>query len=61
MSEPKRLLRISDVMERTTFSRSHIYARMKRGEFPRALSLGPKCTRWLESDINEWLEEQTKG
>jgi prophage regulatory protein len=58
MSQPRKLLRITDVMERTALSRSYIYARIKRGAFPAPISLGYKCSRWRAEDIDAWISQQ---
>lgn len=55
-----RLLRMADVMERTALSRSYIYARIKRGEFPKPLSLGHKCSRWTSDEIDAWVKSQMR-
>lgn len=57
-TENQKLLRITDVMELTAFSRSYIYARAKRGEFPKPINLGYKCSRWVAGDIEEWIRQQ---
>lgn len=57
-NQPPRLLRIEDVMERTSLSRSHIYSMVRRHEFPSPRKLGPKCSRWLESDVVAWVLER---
>jgi len=54
-NKEKCLLRITDVMTRTSLSRSHIYALVRRGQFPAPVKLGPKCARWVESDVDAWL------
>lgn len=54
------LLRITDVMKKTTLSRSYIYAKVKRGEFPAPISLGYKCSRWVACDVDAWLIAQQK-
>ena len=51
-----KLLRISDVMECTALSRSYIYRLIQRGEFPKPVQLGEKCSRWFEPEISEWIE-----
>lgn len=51
---PERLLKIGDVMERTSLSRAHIYALMKRGDFPAQRKLGHRCARWVESEVDAW-------
>lgn len=50
-----RLLRLPEVMIRVGLKRSAIYQRMNDGRFPRSRSLGPKCTVWVEAEIEEWI------
>jgi prophage regulatory protein len=50
-----RLLRLPEVIARVGLKRSAIYQRMSDGRFPRSRSLGPKCTVWIESEIDEWI------
>jgi len=41
-----------------TPKRSAIYQRMSEGRFPKARSLGVRCTVWIESEIDNWMREQ---
>lgn len=50
-----RLLRLPEVIARVGLKRSAIYQRMNDGRFPRSRSLGPKCTVWVEAEIDEWI------
>ena len=50
-----RLLRLPEVIARVGLKRSAIYQRMSDGRFPRSRSLGPKCTVWVETEIDEWI------
>lgn len=50
-----RLLRLPEVIARVGLRRSAIYQRMTDGRFPRSRSLGPKCTVWIESEIDAWI------
>ena len=52
------ILRLSAVMDRTGLSRSTIYLRIKQGLFPKPISLGGRCVGWVESEINDWLDQQ---
>ena len=52
---PPRLLRLPEVMDRVGLRRSAIYQRMNEGRFPRCRSLGPKCSVWVEAEINAWI------
>lgn len=53
---PPRLLRLPEVMSRVGLRRSAIYQRMSEGRFPKCRSLGPKCSVWVEAEINAWIE-----
>jgi prophage regulatory protein len=48
------LLRMRQVRLRTGLSRSTIYLKMKNGEFPTQVSLGPRAVGWLEAEIERW-------
>ena len=50
------LLRINEVTDRTRLSRSTIYNMMKAGTFPKSRRAGRQSIFWLESEINDWLE-----
>ena len=57
-----RLLRIRDVCERTTLSRSSLYAKIRADEFPSGRRLGDgAAVRWLESDIVEWMRTRPEA
>ena len=52
------ILRLPAVIKRTGLSRSSIYLRIKKGEFPASISLGARAVGWIEEDIDSWLEKQ---
>lgn len=52
------ILRLPAVLERTGLSRSTTYLMMSRGEFPKTISLGERAVGWIESEIDQWLEER---
>lgn len=54
---PDRLIRLPEVMARVGLRRTAIYQRMREGRFPRSRSLGPRCTVWVEAEINAWIEQ----
>ncbi|ATI82881.1 helix-turn-helix transcriptional regulator [Sphingobium yanoikuyae] len=56
-TQPERFLRISDVVARTALSRSHIYALISREAFPAPRKLGLKCSRWIESEVDAWINK----
>ena len=52
------ILRLPAVKERTALSRSYIYLRISKNEFPASISLGGRAVGWLEEDIDKWLEQK---
>ena len=50
-----KILRLPSVKEATGLSRSSIYLRISKNEFPAPISLGGRAVGWLEQDINDWL------
>ncbi len=52
-----KIIRLPAVKEITGLSRSSIYLRMSLGTFPKNISLGGRAVGWLESEINQWLDQ----
>lgn len=42
-------------------SKSAIYEKAARGEFPYPIKLGPRKSMWDRRDIEAWLETQKRG
>ena len=55
-----KILRLPSIKDRTGLSRSTIYLRIKKGDFPKPISLGDRAVGWLEKDIDDWLEQKIK-
>ena len=53
--QAERLLPLAAVMERTTYGRSSIYAKIASHEFPAPIKIGPNRVAWPESAINAWI------
>ena len=53
----KRLLRLPEVLERVTVSKSTIYFWIKNGNFPKPVHLG-SISAWCEDEINTWIQEK---
>jgi predicted DNA-binding transcriptional regulator AlpA len=50
------LLRLNDVIRLVGMSKTDIYSRMKRHEFPSRVRLGRgRAVRWKNSDIQEFI------
>lgn len=52
------ILRLPDVKSRTGLSRSTIYLRVKNGTFPAPVSLGSRAVGWVDTEIQQWLDER---
>jgi len=37
---------------------SSIYAMMKQGKFPKAITLSERRVAWIESDVDQWISER---
>lgn len=55
------ILRLPSVKARTGLSRSTIYLRVSHGTFPRPVSLGGRAVGWVESEIQQWLEQRIEA
>lgn len=52
------ILRLPAVKARTGLSRSSIYLRISEASFPKPISLGSRAVGWIESEVNDWLNQQ---
>ena len=53
-----RILRLSEVVQRTGIGRSSIYLWIEQGHFPRQIALGARAVGWLESEVNDWIQNR---
>lgn len=51
----ERILRLPEVMKRTGLSRSGIYMKVQDNAFPKQISLGNRCSGWIESEVSAWI------
>ena len=58
MENPKKFLRLPDVLERTGYKRTTIYEMIKAGNFPAPVHLGPRAVAWVESEVEAWMQER---
>lgn len=56
-----KILRLPALKELTGLSRSTIYLRISKNEFPSPISLGDRAVGWLEEDIENWLTEKVEA
>ena len=55
-----RFLKLKEVMQKTTLSRSAIYRKMDEGNFPKTVSLGDRAVAWIESEVEDWMRDCLK-
>ena len=56
MQEDIKLLRLPQVLEITGLGRSTAYAKIKAGEFPAPINLGPRSVAWRSTDVTGWID-----
>ena len=54
------ILRRKQVEARTGLSRSTIYLKISRGEFPSPISLGARAVGWVDGDVAHWISQRIK-
>ncbi|UHQ19405.1 AlpA family transcriptional regulator [Lysobacter sp. KIS68-7] len=52
---PATILKLPQVTQRTSLSRSHVYALIAEGAFPKQVRLGSRAVGWLESEVDSFI------
>jgi len=52
----ERFVALPEVRRLVVLSKTEIYRRMARGEFPRPVSLGGRRVAWLASEVERWMQ-----
>jgi len=52
------LLRVEDVVKKTSIGKSTIWLWVKEKRFPQPIKLSERISVWKESDIDEWIESK---
>ena len=53
-----RLIRLDKVLEITTLSVSTIYRQIAKGQFPKQRKISERSTRWVESEVIEYINDK---
>lgn len=53
-----KFIKLASVISMTGLSKSSIYAMMKKGEFPKCVTIGARAVAWVEAEIQLWIEEK---
>jgi len=54
----KKLLKIKEVVDRTSICRAKVYQLLALKQFPQPVKLGQRSVAWVESEINDWIEKR---
>lgn len=49
------LIKLNQVIAKTTLSKSTIYRLIQSSDFPQPRKLSTRAVAWLEEDIDEWI------
>jgi prophage regulatory protein len=52
-----KFLKLPQVISITGLSRSAVYQAISEGRFPKQINLGARSIAFLESEVQEWMEE----
>lgn len=55
------LIKLSQVMAKTTLSKSTIYRLIKTSNFPQPRKLSVRAVAWVEGEIDEWIENRVSA
>ena len=55
-----KLLRLPQVKELTQLSTAGIYRLISQGKFPKQIKIAERSSRWIESEIMEFITEKMK-
>ena len=53
-----RLIKLKEVIQKTSLGHSSIYKFIAEGTFPKQVSLGAKSVAWLESEVDDWIMDR---
>lgn len=57
-SNRKALIKRREVLARTALANSTLYRLMNAGDFPQSVSIGPRAVAWVETEVEDWIEQR---
>ena len=57
---PHKLLKLSEVCQRTTLSRAVVNGLRRSGDFPRAVQIAAKRIAFVEAEIDAWITDRVE-
>lgn len=58
---PSKMLRQSEVCERSGYARNTIWKKVRAGEFPAPRDLGGGRIGWIEAEVEAWLQSRPRA
>jgi prophage regulatory protein len=52
------LLRLPEVIRKTGYKRSTLYAMVQDHRFPAPIQLGPRAVAWASNEVDGWIHER---
>jgi prophage regulatory protein len=53
-----KIIRLPQVLDKTGLSRSSVFLKIKNGQFPSSIPLGPRARGWLDLEIDGWIQDR---
>lgn len=57
-TQPRRFIRVKEVLSITSLSQSELYRRIKADTFPVQVKLAPGHVVWVLSEVDNWVAER---
>jgi prophage regulatory protein len=61
ITEQQRFLRVRGVSQKTSLATSTIWKKVREKQFPAPVHLGPQVTCWVESEIDDWMNQKIEA
>ena len=58
MNIQKEFLRLKDIQQITSLSKSTIYRLISEGSFPKQVKVGKRAVVWVRSDVSNWMDQR---
>ncbi|CFQ69742.1 TPA: AlpA family transcriptional regulator [Yersinia enterocolitica] len=55
-NQTTRLIRLTEVMNRTGYGKAWIYRLISEGRFPTQIKIGSRAVAFIESEIDDWIQ-----
>ena len=60
IDDNEKFIRLDEVVQKTSLSKSVIYELMDEGNFPPSISLRPRTRAWLFGEVVAWMDARIR-